>query len=172
MQDLTIDSVQSNNIVMTGNLHSSKNVTIMVNKNESSDGHVSMESGNYVLSEGVYNYTIPTKDLFLIRISGATNVILTGLSKNNNIIGINLKNDTNSFISYEKKELNILLENMETINKLEIVKINTIEGFDGSTDVKNTCHYVCSNLNITNILFVIGFILLMYYFFVNQNKML
>jgi hypothetical protein len=173
-QDLNIEDSQSNTVHIVGNFTDDlRKVTILTNRNISTNTFIDMSNNNYVLSEGNYNYTIPVNELSLIRIPPFTKLNITGLSENNTIVEINLKNDSNnSDLSYEKQELHVLLKGMKTIISLEIGLIFRMEHFDG-VDVKDTCHYVCSNLNFMNILMIIGVILLAYYLIIeakNKNK--
>ena len=159
-QDIVVENVQSNNIMVANiNNASKKVVTIMVSKNQSVN--------NYILSNGVYEYTKPIADITLIRISPLTDIVVSGIDNNNNIIGLTIKNDSLNNISYETSEVNILLDKIKIIKQLEIKELQNIEHFGGS-DVKNSCHYICTNLNLTNIVIITGLLILLYYILTNK----
>jgi hypothetical protein len=167
-QDIVIENVQSNDITIANvNNLSKSGVTIMTSKNQLVNNNMSIENNNYILYNGLYSYKIPASNITLIRISPLTNIIITGIDDNNNTIGIPIKNETSNNISYEKNELTILLDNIKIITQLEITEIQNKEHFQ-HTDVKNSCHYVCSNLNLVNILIIIGILILLYYIFTNN----
>jgi len=168
-QDIVIENVQSNNIMVANiNNPSKKVVTIMLSKNVSVNNNIEVKNSNYILSNGLYSYIIPLYDIALIRIPPLTNIVVTGTDDNNNIIGLTIKNETVNNISYEKYEIRILLHKIKVIKQLEITDIQNKEHFEG-TDVKNSCHYVCSNLNLTNILIIIGLLILLYSIFANNK---
>jgi hypothetical protein len=118
------------------------------------------------LPRGMYN--IETDPIQII-INPKTRVQLFDMPQfsGNNIILDNLSQTENYVINTQKFLESNILNKIRSINVMSNICNDSkcgmvIEGF-GENDLRNSCHYICSLLNLQNIIMCLIFIILIYY---------